>query len=1456
MIKTLKKFTAATLVLSLVCSNVTNVYANKQAYIKEMTVTDSSPTAQTSTNYRIKFGWSEPVSAEIDTTPDVVDADATKQHSISEMYAASNSSAGYDIYFRNGTKSEAYASNNQITQNINYKTEMSVDVNRDNLNDSSIYSFTAIPWHLHTYERKTTGANGIVTTTQTTKRAPFESNGKNYEALYLTDIVLEAKANGKEIEFSWKNPTYMGKTIFTGFNIYYYPSNGATAKEFIQILPGDTKLALNGGVYTYTTTLESVNYGNFYNATIEPLVNNNGKLAELRSLSTPMVTIDGVEYPVGFSSRQYLYENLYLTPSITLDDISSDNLQISWDKGNYSKVEIYKSSYPGTEASIDGYTHVGTVGGINSDLTAFILQKPTAITYYKVVFYFDDGTRSMVSDWVMYDPSYKAFEPYLPKIYEFYGQEETSTPKLNVTFNAFQRLPINEEEQTNLGLEDGVKFVDPNVEYTIWITDDADNFNDSSFDKNYVAKVKGSDPFLNPGTYTVPADSNDSEAGTDVQVYQPSYSVYYTYANGAYVKKPTKDGKIYYIKILATRPGGDISKIATDLTYVKPLVDNTSNPITLTNPPLRLELDSSNVPVNTNTSFNIEWQEAWNEAYDYDTEQWYAVIGVDKNGNVVYGKSATDALADSTRVINLYQQPNYSGNITVDTNSVLTKLKRLGAKPEEYANFVMRKSSLADAKYEIFVTPYSLMEANGGYEVYYNKFLKDEDTWRGIDPTFKDGMYKYTVDEQDDPTGELEPGTSYVVYIRPYVVDSDGNKSYSYNPGYVVGETLSEREPIDVIPPTIILYAVDETESTITFEFEYSKTFTYDFKYSNKLADYTEGGEDITNEELLANGKRYVNKAGDTMLQYTIYKLAPDTMYYTWGRATYGENTSLWSLPLEQETDPLTAPQPPKAIGLMDKTNIQLINQTNDTSYVNPSENYFIIDFARVPNDLNEHENIIEENGDGAYIFDEMVPMFPGAYFDELVPNQKYYIRAKTVLTAVIDGINAEYYYSYIVQISESSRFEDVMQVHVFDGEFEPDGVTTIQVESGWSNAVVAKSGKTDKEYDGDKDDILYPIPDSDFEIIVGKDDVVFEYRGSGEDSSGNDNNLTDQRLISNLVESGAYSLVADLSGYDDYAKSIREVKLPYRLVSALNSSKISFTFKAEDTYVTTTFQDIDKIATANNINDFGNDSMVSIKLADKTNTYSSSLNTGSFISPAQKIIMTLETPTRSVRVQNTYDTMEIAFKINDRLEYETSNVYVTSFDDYGNQKTVAHAYDDEVGTINIYTKMLTTYGPVKQGIANIGSEPDYYYSVVSQLNITDLRPYKGSNPVYALQYNNIIAGILKDKAEITMGATLSNDEYTALGRSGMLVSGDKIKREDAIASMVAVYEQQTGSQISTTTSQSSVPGISSVSSKNKTAVNKAYDIGLYDDSKTTFSDTLTFDELFYMVDLVLADGE
>ncbi len=1450
MIKNLKKLVASTLVLSMVMSNVTNVFANKQVYIDRIKISDSSPSTAGSDMYKVSFGWTEPNSYEADNSANVIDADRAEPHSIAEL-APTN--AGYEVNFRNATKNEAYGSVNALKVD-KYAVQMAVDVNKE-LVDSSIYSFRATPWHNHQYN--VYDKEGFLTGTET-KRAPYVSDSKNIEALYLTDIDLKATTDGNKFTFTWKNPTYLGKTLFTGYNIYY-DIDGKDKDKFITVKVNEANpnLTLSNGTYSYTTTIDGIEYGRFYNAKIEPLVGTNYE--ELRKASTPkQVVIDGITYPIGFSSRLYRFDGMYLTPSITLDDISDKNIQLSWGSGNYSKIEIFTSNQEGTLGTVDGYSLVGTLSGVNASLTSFILEKPDEITYYKVKFTFADGKSYMISDFVVYDPTYKYFEPFLPKIYEFYGDEQTSTPALNVVFNAFTREPVSDEEKEVYGEK---PFVDSNVVYKVWITDDPSNFEDPSFFDNTIAVLDATKD-ITPRAYVVP-QGTDSEAGQTVQVYDKSFSSYFSYENGSYVQKQTKDGKIYYIKIQAFRPQGDESLVATDLTYVKPLTDNISNPITLTNPPLRLELDEFKVPIKTQSSFNIEWQEVWNEAYDYESEQWYAVIGVKTNSDgtkeIVYGKEATDALNDSTKVIPLYEGEYYTGNVTNDQNRVKTQLAALGidTNSEEYINFIMRESNLSDAEYEIFVTSYSNMEANGGYETYFNEKLLDEGTsWRKIKPNYADGKYTYTVDAQDDPSGALQPATSYTVYIRPYIILGTGEKVYSYNPGYVVGETLSDRDTIPVTPPTIILYAVDETQSSITFEFEYSDTFIYTFRYSNLLADYPDGGIEITNEELLANGTKYVNDKGDTMLRYTISNLAPGTRYYTWGNATYNGLVSSWSLPLEQETDPLTAPQPPRAIGLMDKENVKVVNQNNGTNYVNPSEDYFIIDFARIPEDENLHENSITENGDGSYIFDQLIPRFPGAYFEELVPNQKYYIRAKTVLTAVIDGVNAEYFYSYIVQISETSRFEDVYEVHVFDGGFEPDGITIIQVESEWSEAVVARSGTTDKEYDGDKDDILYPIPDSNFEITVGNDNIVYVYRGSGKDSSGNNNNLTDQRLISDLVQNGAYNLVADLSSYDSYNQSSREVKLPYRLVSALNSSKIKFTFKAKDTYLTTSFQDIDKIAKANNIKDFGNDSMLSIKLADKTNTYSPSLKSGSFITPAEKIIMTLETPTRSVAIQNTYDTMELAFQIKDRLEYETSNVYVASFDDYGNQKTVSHTYDQEVGTINVYTKMLTTYGAVKQNEANTSLQPDHYYNVVSQLNITDLNPYVATNPVYALQYNNLVAGIVKDKPEITMGAKLADDEFTALGRSGILISGDKVKREDAIASMVAVYELKTGSKISTTTSQGSVSGISKVSSKNKTAVNKAYDIGLYYDSNTNFSDTLTFDELFYMIDLVLTDSK
>ncbi len=1458
--KKLKKLTAMTLVLSLMATNLTNVYANKQAYIQDMSVTDSSPATQTSQSYKIKFGWTEPKTAERDTEAGLLEAD--KIHSISEMYKATDganygpSSAGYDMYFRNGTKNEAYGTINQIFT-TNYTEKMAVDVNKD-LVDSSVFSFTAIPWHLHTYEKITYSNTGVPISTYTTKRAPFESNGKNFEALYLSDIKLDVKADGKTVTFSWKNPTYMGKTIFTGYNIYYDVVNDDGA--MLTVKNGDTKLSLSNGVYTYTESIDDLNYGTFYDVKIEPIIQMNGTEYELRNTPAgvaPKITIDRTEYPIGFSSRPYLFKGLYLTPSIKLDDISADNIQISWDKGNYSKVEIYKSSTPGTDGTLDGFSLVGAVSGdINSSLTSFILQKPTGITYYKAKFYF--GNNTMISDWVVYDPSYKAFEPYLPKIYEFYGQEETTTPQLNVTWNAFTRLPVNDEEQTTLKLEDGVKFVDPNVTYTIWITDDADNFNNTSFNDKYVAKLKGSE--LSAVNFDVPLDSGDAEAGETVKVYKQGFSVYYTYTGGEFVQKATKDGKIYYIKIEAVRPGGDTSKIATDLTYVKPLVDNISNPITLTNPPLKLELDENNVPIKTTNSFNIEWQEGWNEVYDYNTEQWYAVIGYDTvNKKIVYGKLDTDALSDSSKVIPLYTGSYYTGKLANDTNAVKSKLASLGASQTEIDNLVMRKSLLTNAEYEVHVIPYANMEANGGYQVYYEKFLKDteEDVWRSIKPTYKNGIYKYTVDQSDEPQGELDPGTSYVVYIRPFVKDSDGNKVYSYNPGYVVGETLTAREKVPVTPPTIILYAVDETQSSVTFEFEYSNTFIYNFRISNKLADYTDGGNKITNKDLLSNGTLVTKSNGDVYMQYTYKNLAPQTKYYIWGNATYDKLTSAWSLPLEQITDPLIKPIPPKSIGLMDKTNVQVVNQNNGTNYENPSNDYFIIDFARIPDDENEHETGITENRDGSYIFDELLPRFPGAFFDELVPNQKYYIRAKTVLTVVVEGITASYYYGYEVQISESSRFEEVDIVHVFESEEVPDGNTILRIESDWSTAVVAKTGKTTGEYDGDKDDILYPIPDNNYEVVTTDDKISFVYRGSGKDSTGIDNNLADQRLISDLIENGAYSLLADLSDFDnDTKRSTREVQLPYRLISTLNASKIDFTFKAQNTYLTTSFQDIDKIAKANNLKDFGNNSTVTIQFVNKTSTYASKIGSASFITPAEKIIMTINTPTRSVKVQNTYDTVELAFNIQDRLEYETNNVSVTSFDDYGNKKVVPHTYDDEVGTINIDTKMLMTYGAVKQGTANMSTEPDYYYNVTSKLNISDLRPYNGKDSVYALHYNNIVAGIIKDKPEILMKGTLAQEDYTPLGRSGLLISGDKVTREKAIVSLMNLYELETGTPVALDISTSSVPGISKVASANKNAVAKAYQIGLYNDNNSNFAGDLTFDEFMYMLDLVLTDAK
>ncbi len=1437
MLKKFKRLMATTLVCSLVMSNFTNVYANKQAQVTAIAVTDSSPTQVGATSYKIKYNWTEPLSYE-------PDGDIDTLHTIPTMPVGK---AGYDMYFKNATKNEQATTATKVNTDT-LATNMSVNINRD-LVDSSIYSFTTQPWHMHTYVSY--NADGMPMYTE--KRAPYVSGESLIEALYLSDIKLTAESEGTDVTFTWKNPQYYGKNVFAGYNIYY-DVGGQNDVKFIQVLNSSQGLTLTNGVYSYTTTLPDITYGQFYDAKIEPIVSSGTGYQEIRSMASPTVTIDQKTYPIGFSSRDYLYQDIYLTPGIELTDISSENIQISWSAGNYSKVEIYKSPKEGIEGSIDGYSLLATLSGTNASITNQILEKPSTITYYKVVFYFNNNTSFMISNWVIYDPTYKQFEPYMPKIYHFEGDESTTPVMLDVIFNAFQRTAVTAEEEELY--PNNKLFVDPNVTYKIWITDDDENFYDSSFDDKYVALIDGT--AMTPQEYIVPPTSTDSEAGNTVMAYNRQFYNYYAYENGAYVSKPTKDGKIYYIKIVATRPGGDTSKIAYDLTYVKPLLDNTSNPITLTNPPLRLEVDENQVPIRTENSFNIEWQKLWNEVYDYDTEQWYAVIGVNKAGQIVYGKENTTALNDSNRVISLYDGAYFTGDLEGDTARVIEKLKSLGVdqSSENYKNFIMRKANLGTTQYEMYVTTFSNMELNGGYESYLKQFLSEPDSpWRAFSPTADGDNFTYMVNSCDDPSGALEPATSYVVYIRTYIIDPNGNKVYSYNPAYVVGETLSSKETIPVTPPTIILFPVDETQNSITFEFEYASVFEYNLKFSNKLADYTDGGVDITNEELLANGTIYVNAAGDTMIKYTIKNLAPETRYYVWANATYEGNTSAWSLPLEQVTDKMTAPAPPKAIGLMAQSNVDIINSNNGTVYKNPEDNYFIIDFARVPDDETAYTSSITDNGDGSYMFDELIPRFPGAYFDELVPNQKYYVRAKTVLTAVVSDMYAEYYYSYIVQISETPKFEEVLTVHVFDGGFVPDGITTLQVESEWSKSIVVKTGKTTDEYDGDKDDALYPIPDDNFKISSKDDTITFEYRGSGKDSSGVNNNLTDQRLISDLINNGAYSLMADLSSYDTNSKTIREVKLPYRLVNALNTHKIAFTFKAYDTYFTTDFSDIDKIVKANNIKDFGNDSKISIKFADKTNALRGYTGGNSFVGKAIKPSISIETPSRTIEITNTYDTINLAFNV-DRTDYSTSNIVIQSFDDFGNSTTEKHKYDDDTATMSIDTKFLKAAGKVRQNVAISSSQSNEYYNVTSALNITDLRTFNGSDPVYALYFNNIVAGIAKDKSSIAMRDTLDSSDYTALGRSGLLIAGDKVKREDAISSLVKLYEIETGTKIQLTTSTSSVPGISKVSSANKQNVAKAYQIGLYDDSNTNFSSTLTFNEFFYMLDLIITDGK
>lgn len=1425
--KNLRRFIASVLsfILSLSCVtfNFESVFANLQSNVKDVIIRAMPPTGIAS---NINFSWTNPSWSSIND-PSAESGDVI------------HAPEGFRVMERNITAGDSTYTN--VSGDLTGNSALTTTTISRALTTGSLYSYRILPFHRHRYLQN----DGSYVTSD----APYDSTAVE-DVLFMTDLEVSASGSGNTLTVTWDNPMYAGKDIFSGYRIYYQ-RGGETVTSFNNYkdvnIENTELVRLNDDKRDGVSRLQfsiydnSLSQGDVYAVKVEPLYSGS-EIRKLTSLSYANINIGGTVYKIAFNSyttNEYRTNNAYISIPLEILENGKDYLNLHWwglsnTIGNIQRIEVYKGP-----AENDIGVKIGTIYSPQSIYVNYWqIDKPTETTYYQLKVFVEGMDVPLTSEIAVYDPSQVNITPNKPKIYVDVNKTATQNT-LDVYWSVFLRYPYNENEQEFV--ESNGMYIDKNVKYDLWVSDSLENIQNANLPKI----LEG----------VTPAQLTQTEiTESENPVYYSPVTTYVTEENGAFVSKPIVQNKVYYIKLVASKPVASGSDLVADPAYASkyfPAKNGISTPQALGKPPLKIKEDENGNELVTNNSIEVEWRTKWFEVYDSKTDSWYSKASVD-NSEVHFGDEATT-----------------SGAVDFFGASSEEKVKDLFEKAglsEDNLNLLpVREVDLTDPdiKYQMLYIPYQdITENEGGYEAYLEKIMTDENAaWTDISPTFSsDITASYNV------TG-LEKNTTYAIIIRPYRILEDGQKD-AY-PTYIMGTTLPDTPNVDITPTVPVLEEDTHDDMSITVKWqEHMNSLEYELAYSTNLLDDPASGTVIDMAEILENGD-HITEDEIKRIYYKINALMPETGYYIWLRAnstnseTGAKVYSAWSSPIYVVTSELGKPDVPSGLGIVSKNTLGIYNNTNSTDLKQRSEDYLILEWYRNDDDIGDYPAAPAGGDLFEVLTDEHIKDTIVTKLNQLTANKSYYARVKARCTVSIstDGTR-EKSFTYILQFADNKDFKDALNVVVPEGEAEIKE-STFTKESDWSRTVRFSTGKTDDEYDGDIIDSHYPLPDDDFEYIYDgfTNTLTYRFRSNKEDQDGLDDNHVDQRFISTLLKKKVYKFDVDLTYYNNYQIQNRVVEIPYSIMEALGEHKITLYFKADN--VTYGFSpDFVRTNEINNLAGYGMGAYVRITSSSKPSD-APILGFGqTYISPAQKLSVDIVTPARTVNLKQFYKDVTVAIKLNDRFTAQETNVgayYDTDLTtDWQRYDSV---YNEAIGSFIGTTKIPATFSAIRKNAPSISSnDGNVINSVVgvnSRIAITDLQYVKPNAVVSTVQFNNLVAAVANGRKDVAINGALSDSDYNALSRKGIIINSATVSREEGVNALVKLYEVKTGRQASyTPLNLTSYTDIASANAAYQTSMLKAADLGFFETSNGARpKDTMSLAELLYMVDIIIRDS-
>ncbi len=1441
--KNLKKTTAALLAAILSFGGLVGldtVYANLQTPVSDMKIEDLSLVGRT--DYKLNLLWTKPkMSTAVDTA--ALDGDAAHEP------------LGYNIFYRNMTLSESY------------KTQPDAQVLAPNtawtqtfttLNSGSVYSFKVEPYHAHTYKRTVNGVEQNYSA-----NAPLDSGApKTNEALYLTDIAVKAAGLGNNITVTWDRPLINGADIFNGYKIYY--ALGGTSlsavltDNSVTVYKDNPGLKIIDGKYNYTFQGTNLVPGKLYALKIEPLYNN----ALIREALDNTVVIGKADYKLSFTQREYRTNDLYISPSLYVEPVDTENVRLFWDSLLQSSLDITslkieKSLSPLMSQPETVLTLVGK--NIANSINMTYAPRPAVITYYQMTVHYTElvngvlTEKSMKSVIAVFDPALSQFSPTKPDILDV--TNNGSIPlKLNITWLAFSRLPYNDAERSLLKAGE-TEIIDKGVSYDIWVTDDMLNFSDPAF-LNQQAVTGLNAVSLREFLFSYKINSDTFNK------YAYSYETgYYTRWNGsAYERLPITDNKIYYIKIVANRTQGSQKSLPAYYShFVPPVGDIVTTPIMIMRPPLAVKKDALGIDVITKDSITAEWEKVWYELYDKTTDAWYSKVGV-KGGALFFGEDIDEK---AMTVVEL--RASLFGSVQADgILTVKSKLLSLGVSADTLSHYTVRYMNLGDAKYEINVAEYDFLQQRGGYDSYLASLTNGDYT--EINPAVNGSKIEYKVAATTTPgKSALKPDTAYVILVRPFVV-VNGVKLTAKYPAYIVATTLSDRGSVDITPTVPMLIAVGSTDTSVTVKWKYSEGLDYELYYHDQLSKYPKDGILINPADVKKDGVLSLS-GSDEYMSFTIPKLFPETTYNVWIRAKANNSAGMayseYSNPVALTTKPIVAPLTPVGLGLASMAHVEQYNKENKTELLPSESDYLILEWYKDIADTMALTGTGKPGGGAAdLLLSPAINDTVMAKFNKLTANKGYYFRVKARLTVTktADGIAS--YYQYILQMSPDDTFVDNLEFVVPQALNGLDPVYTKSAESPWSAPVRLFTSKYKGEYDGDKNPDMYPLPVKDFETVYDRytDTLMLRFLSNKTDAYGNKDNMADQRFISSLIASGIYDYNVNLAYYNGKAVTNRTLELPYSIAKAFAERKITLTV----TTATSVFKlapGFYDTAQAGAVKNLGANSYITLTLNNSTAGLPLlNANVQSYVSPAQKLGIIVESPTKSIGLAYTKAPTNVAMTVTNRYLVIDKNVGTYSYTPDGSGWTRNNdSYDKASNTFKFSTSRVTAFAAISNNAPSAIGTPasEDLYEVSSRMNFKDLGHYDPKAAVPALYLNKVMAAVASGSKEVSVKTELSDAEYNSLLKSGLLVTGGNVLRETAIASLVKLYEIKTKSQIKNfgTIADSGYSDIASASEANRVPLLKAAQIGFLEGSSSRPKANLTMEEMLRMINVIMQES-